>query len=316
MQGAATGNLVSPFAKAAERRFQSAVVLLMTGGMTRLCILTPDPAYDENWQPDAERFRGLFGDALTFRPWDDAGDLSQFDLILPLLAWGYQRQAARWYKTLDGWRAAGWRFANDLETLCWNTDKDYLLDLQAASIAIVPSVEVHGLTPEALAAARADFGCDTLVVKPSISGGADGTYRLGPDDRIPFDVIEREMLIQPMMESIMTEGEYSLFAFGGTFSHAILKKPAAGDFRVQEQFGGRDVSIVAPAPALMLGMAALAACPAMPLYARVDMIRDARGAFALMELELIEPSLFLGHASDGGALFMRAVSALITESAR
>ncbi len=272
-----------------------------------LCILTPDAAYDEDWSNDAALLEALFGPNLTYRCWTDHGDLSSFDLILPLIAWGYHRLSARWYAALDVWESEGLPLANSVATLRWNTDKDYLLDLEAAGVAIVPTIETHCLTSQELDAARAQFACDALIVKPSISAGADDTYRLGPGDPVPFDVLEREMLIQPVMSAILEEGEFSLFHFNGAFSHAILKRPASGDFRVQTQFGGREVPVDPSREALALAEAALAAVPAAPLYARTDMVRDAHGAFRLMELELIEPSLFLQHARDGGALFAQAL---------
>jgi hypothetical protein len=278
--------------------------------MTTYCILTPRPDYDEKWQGDAALLTTLFGDDLTYRAWTDPGELSHFDMILPLLAWGYQRDPVRWFQALDAWEAAGLPFANPIATLRWNTDKDYLLDLEAAGVAIVPTVETHCLCQDDLTAARARFAADTLVIKPPISGGADGTYLLKRSDPIPFAVLEREMLIQPLMPAIAEEGEYSLFYFGGQYGHAILKKPADGDFRVQEQFGGGEVSVFAPKDALQLAVAALAAAPALPLYARVDMVRGPDGAFKLMELELIEPSLFLQHSADSGQMLADAVAAL------
>lgn len=280
--------------------------------MTRLCILTPHPDYEENWHPSAEAYRALFGDRIDFRSWTDAGDLSGFALVLPLLAWGYQRRPADWYRALDAWEAESIRFANPIPLLRWNTDKEYLLDLAEKGVEIVPTLEADALCADDLAAARAQFGCETLVIKPAISGGADGTYRLAAHDPIPFDVLERDMLLQPMMASVAREGEYSLFYFGGTFSHAILKKPAAGDFRVQEQFGGHEVAVAAPAPAQALAAQTLAAAPVAPLYARIDMVRDdADGSFRLMELEAIEPALFLSFAPDGGRLLAAAVQARI-----
>ncbi len=275
--------------------------------MDRLCILTPDPGYEEHWQPVAEQYRALFKGVAELVTWNDAGDLSGFDLILPLMAWGYQRDPVHWFHLLDVWEAASLRFANPIATLRWNTNKDYLFDLEEAGVAIVPSRLSHALTRGDVDTARSAFGVDTLVIKPTISGGADGTYRLGSSDAIPFDVLEREMLIQPLMPIIAREGEFSLFYFAGKFGHAILKIPEAGDFRVQEQFGGREVTIEAPVAALSLAKAALAAAPGPLTYARVDMVRGEDGAFYLMELELIEPSLFLDHASDGGAAFVAAV---------
>jgi hypothetical protein len=272
-----------------------------------LCILVPEAGYKEHWHTARDEYQALFGGRVDFRSWTDAGDLSGYRLIMPLIAWGYPKKPAHWFAQLDAWEAAGLPFANPISVLRWNTDKDYLLDLQEAGLAVVPTMESHCLTADDLAAARAQFGNDDLVIKPSISAGADGTYRLGLNDPIPFDVLEREMLIQPMMPSIASEGEFSLFYFGGTLSHTILKTPASGDFRVQEQFGGREVTVDAPAGAQALAKDVLATAPAAPLYARVDMVRDGGDQFRLMELEVIEPSLFLSFAGDGGAAFAKAV---------
>ena len=280
----------------------------------KTCILTPDPGYHERWQVGADEYRALFGERLSFRAWNGAHDLSSFDLILPLLAWGYPKVPSRWFAALDDWEGQGLPFANPIAMLRWNTDKDYLFDLESAGVAIVPTVEVHELKSTDLDEARAQFSCEMLIIKPPISAGADKTYRLGKGDAVPFEVLETEMLIQPLMPAISEEGEYSLFYFGGVLSHAILKKPAAGDFRVQEQFGGREVTVDPPAAAQSLAKAALAAAPAAPaapLYARVDMVRDEAGGFRLMELEMIEPSLFLSFAPDKGAAFAAALHFLI-----
>ena len=275
----------------------------------RLCILTPDPDYYENWQPMADQYRALFGDALSFRSWTQAGDLSAFDLVLPLLAWGYQRDAVRWTAALETWAAASLPLANPAALLRWNTDKRYLGELAAKGVAIVPTLFAEALTEAELATGRARFGAE-IIIKPAISGGADGTYRLGADDPLPDDVAGQTMLVQPMMPAITEEGEYSLFYFGGQFSHAIVKRPAQGDFRVQEQFGGREIAVAAPAGAHALAEASLAAAPEAALYARVDMVRGADGDFRLMELELIEPALFLHLADNKGAGLARAVAGL------
>ena len=119
-------------------------------------------------------------------------------------------------------------------------------------------------------------------------------------------------MIQPYLPTIAQEGEYSLFYFGGIFSHSIIKRPAAGDFRVHEQYGGTEQAIIAPAEALALAERALTATAAITdtgtlAYARVDLLRDGTGIFRLMELELIEPSLFLRFAPDQGAAFAKAL---------
>ena len=138
-----------------------------------------------------------------------------------------------------------------------------------------------------------------------------GTHRIGPGVPIPADALGERRLVQPLMPGILTEGEYSLFFFAGKFSHAIVKRPASGDFRVQEQFGGREEPWTPGEEALALAAAALAAAPSATVYARVDMVGDAAGRLRIMELELIEPSLFLHHAPDKGAAFGQAVYAAI-----
>jgi glutathione synthase/RimK-type ligase-like ATP-grasp enzyme len=116
------------------------------------------------------------------------------------------------------------------------------------------------------------------------------------------------MIIQPLIEEIATAGEFSLMLFDGEFSHAVVKRPKPGDFRVQEHHGGVTLPCpVPPAGAVELAQAALAAAPARAAYARVDIVPDDQGALRIMELELIEPSLFLDHAPDGGAAFTRSI---------
>lgn len=280
----------------------------------RVAILVPAPDYYEKWQPAFARKAAALtaaGLVVEQRPWTDPGDLAGYELILPLFAWGYQRDVARWYALLDRLQAEALPVANPVPVLRWNSDKAYLAELGAAGVAVVPTVEVAALDDAALADARVVLGAEEVVIKPAISGGADGTHRIAPGDAIPADAQGQRRLVQPLMPGILTEGEYSLFFFAGRFSHAIVKRPASGDFRVQEQFGGREMPWDASEAARRLATAALAAAPAPPVYARVDMVGDAAGKLHIMELELIEPSLFLHHAPDKGSAFGHAVYAAI-----
>lgn len=281
----------------------------------RVAILVPAPDYNERWQPAfARKAAALAGAGLAIeqRIWGAPGDLGGFDLILPLFAWGYQRDVVAWYALLDRLEAERLPVVNPVPVLRWNSDKAYLAELGAAGVTVVPTVEVAALDDAGLANARTTLGTTEVVIKPAVSGGADGTHRLAPDAPIPADALGRRRLVQPLMPGILTDGEYSLFFFGGRFSHAIVKRPASGDFRVQEQFGGREETWDASAEARALAAAALAAAPATPVYARVDMVGDAARRLHIMELELIEPSLFLHHAPDKGAAFGLAVARAIS----
>jgi glutathione synthase/RimK-type ligase-like ATP-grasp enzyme len=278
--------------------------------MPKIAILTPAPDYYEDWSWPKADYRRLFGSDLSFRPWTDPGDLTGFDLIMPILAWGYQRDCPRWFVLLDQLQKLP--VTNPARVLRWNSDKAYLLALAEAGVATVPTIIRESLNEAVLESARDIFGSARLVIKPPISGGADGTFLIGPSDPLSADVMGQRMLIQPFLPAIAQEGELSLFYFAGQYSHAISKHPANGDFRVQEQFGGKEQTIDAPLDAKALAEAALAATEKLmacdPLtYARVDMVRDEAGQFRLMELELIEPSLFLAHAADKGAMFSKAV---------
>jgi glutathione synthase/RimK-type ligase-like ATP-grasp enzyme len=278
----------------------------------RIAFLCPVPEYEENWSHIEADYVRLFGDNTAFVDWTKAADLADFDLVTPLLAWGYPRDTATWFALLDRMEAEGIAVSNPVSVLRWNSDKAYLAELDAAGIATVPTLMSEALDAAALENARAAFGTDMLVVKPPISGGADGTFRLAAADAVPVSVAGKQMMIQPFLPSIAVEGEYSLFYFGGAFSHSIIKRPAAGDFRVQDQFGGYEEAIEAPDAAKALAGAALKATSAITNsgalpYARVDMLRGDDGHFRLMELELIEPSLFLRFAPDGGAAFAGAL---------
>lgn len=282
-----------------------------------LCLLTPEAEYDvgrAEWMPQAALLEHLFaarGIKVSLLPWTTDADLSGFALAIPLMAWGYHRDMTRWIGQLDRWAARGARLVNPLPVLRWNADKAYLLDLERRGVAIVPSRIAPTLAAGDLDDARATFGCERLVVKPVSSASSHNTFLLGADDMMPAEVAGARMLIQPMMDAIESEGEYSLFYLGGRYSHAIVKRPRAGEFRCQSQFGGRHNMSDAPALARALADAALAASGPDIAYARIDLIGDGMGGYALMEIELIEPYLYLDQAPDGGAGFIEMVTGMI-----
>jgi len=264
--------------------------------------------YEEDWSPIKADYLRLLGNDTVFIDWTTADNLTDFGLVTPLLAWGYPRDAARWFALLDRLETQGVNVCNPVEVLRWNSDKSYLAQLDDAGVATVPTWMSDSLDESALDAARSALGSDTLVIKPPISGGADGTFRLDKNDPVPALVAGDRMMIQPYLPSIAVEGEYSLFYFGGILSHCIIKRPADGDFRVQDQFGGYEEAIDAPAAAKLLAHSALIATADITgsgtlAYARVDVLRGGDGQFRIMELELIEPSLFLRFAPDSGTAF-------------
>jgi glutathione synthase/RimK-type ligase-like ATP-grasp enzyme len=280
----------------------------------RAIILTPAPDYWEawDWAYDVEAAAlESAGIEVEPRSWTELGELGRVDAVLPLVAWGYHLRFAEWQALLD--RMAAFRtplMLNPPALLRWSSHKSYLAELAAGGVATVASLTVEALDEAALAKARATFG-DQLVVKPLVSAAADDTFRLGGGDPIPESVLGKRMLVQPFMPSIAKSGEYSLMLFGGEFSHCIVKRPKAGDFRVQPHLGGSETPCPPPNGAVDLARAALAAAPALATYARVDMIEAEDGTLQIMELELIEPALWLQHAPDQGVAFAQAIASAI-----
>jgi len=277
----------------------------------RVAILVPDPGYPEPWRwtydPEAQALAGA-GAEVTPIAWTEAEDLSSFDVVTPLVVWGYHVDYPRWLELLDRAERERWAMINPPALLRWNGDKAYLAELATRGVSTVPTLAVEACGDADLEEARRRFESDWLVIKPPISASAMGTHRLGPNDDLPADSRGCPMIVQPLIEEIATTGEFSLMLFDGEYSHAVVKRPKAGDFRVQEYHGG--VTLPCPAPpieAIRLAQAALAAAPAAAAYARVDIVPDDQGVLRIMELELIEPSLFLDHAPDGGASFTRSI---------
>lgn len=276
----------------------------------RVAILVPAPDYDEKWQPAFARKAAALtaaGLIVERRVWTDPGDLAGYDLVLPLFAWGYQRDVATWYALLDRLEREALPVVNPVPVLRWNSDKAYLAELCETDVPTVPTEVVERLDEAELDRTREHFQCADLVVKPPVSASAYRTFRLGPDDPIPDSVRGCRMMVQPWLPAIVDQGEWSLIFFDGRLSHSVSKLPAAGEFRVQPEHGGIIALCDPPEGAEQIALAALAAAPAPALYARVDLVVGNCGSLQVMELELIEPAFFMAQAPDSAAMFAEAV---------
>ena len=284
--------------------------------MTQIAILTPaadDPAYRSHWPIVLERLATALKAAdveLVPIAWTehvtDASRLLNFPLVLGALTWGYYERHPDWLAATRLWGEAGVRIANPASVLGWNSDKSYLRRLEAAGIAIPPTAWSDQVDQSQVDAAFDRFGTDTLVVKPTVSGGAWKTVRLSRGKPLT-EAPDGQAMIQPFLPELVANGELSLLFFGGRFSHAVMKTAKAGDFRVQVQYGGDYVHVPEPpAGALVLAEQVLAAIDEPLLYARIDMV-EAGSNWVLMEAELIEPDFYLLQAPDGGRMFAEAV---------
>lgn len=280
--------------------------------MADVLILVPardEHRYGDSWTPLLERLATPLrrhGLTIAAQPWTDPVGKDQARLVMPSLAWGYHARQADWFAQLDAFEAAGLRMVNPPSVLRWNSTKTYLVELAGKGAPVVPTLACDALTLEHVEAAFDAFGVDEVVVKPQISAGSHETIRVKRHDSLEGGP-SGPALIQPFLPAVGEEGELSLFYFDGVFSHAVAKVAVEGDFRVQPQFGGR-VTEIAPEPeALRAAEMVLEAAGAPLTYARVDLIRGLEHTPQLMELEAIEPDLFLEHAHDRGEAFARAV---------
>jgi glutathione synthase/RimK-type ligase-like ATP-grasp enzyme len=228
--------------------------------------------------------------------------------------WDYHLKLAEFLGWLEAIEARGIPLWNPPATVRWNVDKAYLLELEAGGIPIVPTRHTVRGSGAVLSRLLREAGWNEAVVKPSVSGGAFETWRAGvaaaDDTRFARQLEAMDCLVQPFLPQLASEGEWSLLFFLGRYSHAVLKTPAAGEFRVQEVFGGVASPVEPPPWVAASAQRALEAANHETLYARVDGVARA-GRFELMELELVEPSLFLESAPAAADRFAAAISACL-----
>ena len=282
----------------------------------RVAILTPDPAsegFRTRWREVLERNSAPLraaGLEVEGRDWANASDLAGFDLVLPLLVWGYPFAPLQWAKAVDRWEGEGVRLRNPASVLRWNSDKIYLERLAGLGAPVVPTRHYDKLDDALLEEAATAFGTDRLVAKPRISSTAWQTIRWSPGEPLEGGP-EGAAMVQPYLPEIERSGEVSMIFFGGAFSHAIAKRPQPGDFRVQPEFNGIIAAHRPDAAEQSAAARILAAVEEPLLYARIDLVRGLDGAPQLLELELIEPDLYLGYDEGAGPRFAAAVVAAI-----
>lgn len=195
----------------------------------------------------------------------------------------------------------------------WNIDKHYLLDLQEKGVHIAESHFIEKGAKVTLAQLHDILDWELTVLKPCVSGAARHTYILNSENLNQHETLFQElianeaMMLQPFQHNIVRKGEISMMVFNGTFTHAILKKAKAGDFRVQDDFGGSVYNHTATEDEIAFAEASVRACPEIPIYARVDIFEDNDGEIALSELELIEPELWFRHHKDAAMVLAKGV---------
>ncbi|HET6165395.1 MAG TPA: hypothetical protein VFE07_01090 [Marmoricola sp.] len=244
--------------------------------------------------------------------WDDESVDWSEALVAVRSTWDYETRR----NDFLAWARSVPRLLNGADVFAWNTDKAYLVELDAAGVPVVPTLVVDG--EEELPQAIASFG--TAVVKPRVGAGGRGVVVFDGTEGGPSDLDESMLgpgpwVAQPLVASVRTEGEGSVFVLGGEVVSAVQKRPAAGEIRVHEQYGGSTVAVPVTDEARALARRTVAGAEALLGhaldYARVDHMRLDDGTLAVSELEVTEPGLYLDELPGNGAAFAAMVAARV-----
>ena len=236
----------------------------------------------------------LLGWECVFVPWESKSvDWDDFDAVIIRSTWDYQQKEKLFFKTLVKISKSKAKLYNPLSVIKWNINKNYLKDLEVKNIPIIPTKFFDVFDYKNVKKCFLSFETNKLIIKPSISANADDTFILEEpsiDERrvsLSNTFKNKEYLVQPFLENIKIEGEYSLIFFGDVLSHVLLKTPKAGDFRVQEEHGGILKSINSPDNSLIdFGLKVIKNLPMPCLYSRIDVVRN-NDQFLLMEVGII-----------------------------
>ncbi|MEP0986002.1 hypothetical protein [Ekhidna sp.] len=209
------------------------------------------------------------------------------------------------------------KLINDYETIIWNLDKHYLLDLKEQGINVVETYFIEPGDKRTLFELHSELGWEKTVLKPTISAAAKDTFKLNLEslsdyeDRYTYLVKDESMMLQPFQEDVIKRGELSLMMIGDEYTHAVLKKAKPGDFRVQDDFGGTVQDYQPTKKEIDLAVAAVRACEGKPLYARVDIVNDNNGNPAISELELVEPEMWFRKNEKAAGMLADAINELL-----
>ncbi|NUN69924.1 MAG: hypothetical protein HUU02_09465 [Bacteroidetes bacterium] len=228
---------------------------------------------------------------------DRAFDWSATGAVLFRAVWDYTSRYDEFLAFLHRVNAVT-TLINPLPTILWNLDKHYLRDLEQRGIHIPPTLYIEKGSGGTLREFYERCGHREAILKPAMSAGARHTYRLNGAVIAEYEPLFRQlvdaetMMLQPFLPSVLTSGEVTLVVIGGRYTHAIRKTAKAGDFRVQDDFGGTVHRYVPTQDEIAFAERTVSVCSPVPYYARVDMLRDEEGRLVVSELEAVEPELW------------------------
>ena len=280
--------------------------------MKKIALLSCDSlegffCYDEML---VEPFAGRGFDAELIS-WRAQVDWNEYEAVIVRATWDYQDHFKEFDETLDKINSSSARLLNPLEIIKWNFSKLYLQELEQKGVDIIPSHFSNSFDFDLAYDLYSKYQCEEIIIKPCVSANSDDTFRLNVSElcnqtqKLKELFNGRDHMYQPFIPSVIQNGEYSLFYFGGEFSHAILKTPKDGDFRVQEEHGGRLQKIIPSEKMLQASSKIIAEIVPSPLYARIDLV-EYENKYLLMEVELIEPSLYFNLDDKSAGRFVEA----------
>ena len=255
------------------------------------------PNLEELFEEDRLLLRGFEAHGFRAEPvvWNDPEvDWNQFDIALIRSTWDYLDEKEKFLQVLTEIETSSCKLYNSLAAVRWNIDKYYLFDLEKWGIATIPTVRASALETTTIPNLFPAQNGQTVILKPTVGLGGSHSYRV-PVDKLEAKLEElntsqahHEYLIQPFMEEVVSEGEWSFVYFNRELSHVLLKQPAPNDYRVQGIYGGTIKSAEPLSDDLMQAESVIAKLPFDLLYARLDFVRVS-GQLAVIEIELIEP---------------------------
>lgn len=259
-----------------------------------------EPLNNLGWEVEEVSWRKQFVN------WDD------YSAVIVRSTWDYQSDPHNFLRVLEEINNSSAHLENNISILKWNMNKRYLYDLEKMGVRIVNTLWQKSFNQDNAEKYFDYLNVNEIIIKPNISACAENTFRLDKDNftmelnSLQSVFANRDFMVQPFMNSITEEGEYSLLFFNGKYSHTNLKKPKANDFRVQAEHGGMFTNVKPDEKLLNCATDIINKINPTPLYGRVDLVRTKDDDFALMELELIEPSLYLQIDEEAPNRFAKA----------
>lgn len=255
------------------------------------------------------------GFSVETKSWNDTAiDWSNYRAAIVRTTWDYTQRLPEFLMALQR-ISSQTQLVNDFETIRWNCQKTYLRDLANWGLRIIPT---EFSWPKNWQRLFEVWQTETLIVKPQVSANANNTHKISLANIPDKPLFTQDPLIQPFRQRILSEGEFSYHFFYGEFSHAIQKIPKQGDYRVQEEHGGKILSIEPSAQDLKFATdiykVVESKLKTQTLFHRVDLVRNESGELEIMELELVEPSLYFRTNRKAAIHFVDALKRLFEAS--